>query len=138
MAFLLKDATAFKREAFSGNDGYDIRSHMTGTSRSLSVPGVARAVVKAIMTGTREVGTASQVSRKFLKRGAQSDAVADFNSFNSDIINTHGYGAMGVTGDTKVKLRLIDSKYRGLPSLQIWQPNMDKSIKIYYIDKPIP
>ena len=118
------------------NDGNNITSHMTGSRWSRSIPGVGGAVVKTLLKGTLEVETRSTVSRKFLKRGRKSDAIRDFNSLNSDIISNHGYGATGVLGDTRVRLRLIDEKNRGLPTLQIWDPNMDKSIRIHYI-KPL-
>ena len=119
------------------NDGYDIRSHVTGTRWFRSIPGIGGSVVKAIMKGTTEVGTKSPLSRKFLKQGTTSDAIKDFNSLNSDVISQHGYGATGFVGDTKFKLRLNDNNNRGLPTLQIWDPNMTKSIKIHYMDKPI-
>ena len=114
-----------------------ITNHVISTRRSRSVHGIAPAIVKAFMKGTREVPSKSPVYRKFLKQGSEFDAVTDFNSLNSDVVERMGYGAVSTMGDIKVKLKLRDGKNSKLPTVQIWDPNMEKSVKIIYINKPI-
>ena len=135
--YVILNAVDSERLSYQADDGYDIKRYVTGTGLSRSVPGIADAVVKAFMKGAREVPTKSTVYRKFLKQGTGFDAIAEFNSLNADNVSRNGYGAIGVTGDTRVKLTLRDREISGLPTVQIWDPNMAKSVKIVYINKPI-
>ena len=137
LSYLIVIADDFRILSYPADDGSDIKSHVVGTRWYRSVPGIAGSIVKAFMKGAKEVPTNSPVYRKFLKQGSDSDAVDDFNSLNSEIVKGQGYGAVGVIGDTKVRLKLRDKRNNKLPTVQIWDPNMAKPIKIVYINKPI-
>ena len=136
-SYLIVNAADVSILSYPADDGSDIKSHVAGTRWYRSVPGIADSVVKAFMKGAKEVPTNSPVYRKFLKRGSESDAIEDFNSLNSEIVKGQGYGAVGVIGDTKVRLNIRDKRNSKLPTVQIWDPNMAKSVKIVYINKPI-
>ena len=88
------------------------------------------------MKGTKEVPTKSPNHRKFLKQGTEHDAISDFNSMNPVDVNTRSYGADGLVGDTKFRLKLRDSRNSKLPTILISDPEMAKQIKIVYINNP--
>ena len=74
--------------------------------------------------------------RKYFKQGTKSNAISDFESLNCKVVRYRDYGAIGVSGNTKVKLTLKNKTNTRLPTLQISDSkNMDKSIKIVYINK---
>lgn len=135
--YVVVDAADVERLSYPADDRSDTMSHVIGTRWSRSVAGIADVVVKAFMKGAKEVSSKSPNYRKFLKKGTEFDAVTDFNSLNSNIVKRQGYGAIGVMGDSKVKLKLRDGKNSNLPTVQIWDPNMEKSVKFVYINKPI-
>ena len=136
-AFLPVNSADFKRLDISENDGYDITSHVTGTRWPRSVHSIGGSVVRALLKGTKQVETRSTVYRKYLKQGTAFDAISDFNSLNFKIRTNKNYGAIGIKGHTKVKLTLKDKTNHWLPTIGIRNPNMDKSVKIVYMNKQI-
>ena len=135
--YLTVNAADSKILFYPADDRSDIKSRVVGTRWYRSVPGMAESVVKAFMKGAKEVTSNSPLNRKFLKQGSHSDAIEDFNSFNSDIVKRFAYGAVGVIGDTKIQLQFANKRNRGMPTVQISDPNLPKSIKIFYTSKPI-
>ena len=133
--YALVSEAGFKLLSYPADDGSDFESHVTGTRWLRSVPGIAEMAVKTLLKGTREVPTNSQIYRKFLKHGSDLDAVNDFNSLNSKIVRTDGYGAIGVIGDIKVKLRMSDGNYGGRPTVQVLDPKRKNSLRIVYTNK---
>ena len=136
-AFLPVNSADFKRLDFPENDGYDVTSHETCARGPRSVHGIVSSVLRALLKGTKEVETRSTIYRKYLKKGAELDAISDFNSLNFKVARNRNYGAIGIKGDTKVKLTLKDKTNHWLPTIGIRNPNMDKSVKIVYMNKTI-
>ena len=132
-AYIIVYAADFKIPAFPENDGYYIRSHVTGTRWSRSIPGVGGAVVKALLKGTKEVALGNSVNRKFYKQGSESDAISDFDSLNCKIVRNKNYGSIGYKGHTKFTLTLNYFH----PTIKISDPSMDRPIKIVYNNMPV-
>ena len=136
--YALVSEAGFKVISYPADDRSDVESHVTGTRWSRSVPGIAEMAVRALLKGTKEVPTNSPVyTRKFLKQGSDLDAVNDFNSLNSKIVRTDGYGAIGVIGDIKVKLRMFDGNHGGRPTVQVLDPKRKNSVRIVYTNEQI-
>ena len=121
------------------NDGDDIKNHVTGVRWPRALPtGIGRSfLVRRIMKGTKEAETMSTKYRKFFKQGTEDDAISDFNALGSHISDNRRAGAIGVADGVKFRLSIKDKSNSWLPTMRISDPNMPKSIKIVYIDKPV-
>ena len=84
--------------------------------------------MRALINGAREFPTTSEINRKFIKHGYRADAISDFNSLKTEIKSRQPFGSIGLKGKTKVMLTLNSRD----PLIQIWDPSLNKSIKIYY------
>ena len=129
-------ATYFpENDGDAGGDGNN--NHVTRTRWPRSIPGIGSSAVRLLMQGTKQMDTRSTIYRKYFKQGTKNDAISDFRNLNPEVTRSRSYGAIGFRGGLKIKLTFNDKTNHWLPTMKISHPDMDKSIKIVYINKKI-